>query len=378
MARRAQITDQTDDETDNEARIIDAEADDVSDRQNEIEREDDEILSEFNEWPDDAQITFKVFKASSRNSKGIHCFSGTKADFPIVERIQQECGGGTYTVYIYRTRNNKMVLWKKPTIEILELRKTDKPVMPSSDPNFAALVDLLKQQQMTRTEKKEMSLAEMLTAGAAVVTALVPIFQMMKSNGGSAKETLEMLATAKELFNSDADKEPKGLMDVAGEVLPQLIASMAGAQTQTRQLPSPQQQQTITPEQVKQAQAAQLQQQLRGLISRAQKNSPPELYADLLEDTLPPEYLLALKQPGAMEFLLTIEPAIGTYRMWFEAVLKSLIEGPMDESGDGGDHTQGDYVSQSRDPGVSVGYDARRPPGGAYDAEGDDSENQGG
>lgn len=371
---RARLTDQSDDLD----RDIPAEFDDVTERVKDEEATLDEMLAEFGSTADDVVLSFKIYKVRANSKLTDFCFEGTKDDFPIVPRVQRECGGGTYVAFIYKTINGKTTLWKKPSFGVLELRHPVQIALPSADPNFSKLLELLERQSEQRAAQKPMSVVEIATAGAAIISALAPVFQLLRGNGGnSLSDQLDTLAKLKDL-TTEAPAQDDSWGGMLRTALPAFLEASANARATppARQLPSPENPQAPTPEQIQHAQMRQLQQNLRYMITRAQKNSPPELYADFLEDNLPAEYLQMLTQPGAYEFLVTIEPAIATYKPWFDALLQTLAAGPMDDEGDAPADENGapEVVPQRSASIISPGYDATRFSGGASDPESDETE----
>lgn len=366
MARR-RITDQSEQENEDVREAIDVEHDDVSALHDEQLEEENDILGHFGAVPDGVRMHFQVHKVRQNSKITDFCFEGTRDDFPVTERIQRDFGTGTYKIMIFK--NGK--LFRAPSMGVIAPKTPLLPPSPSADPNFSRLIDLLTDQAQNRREKREMNTAELLTAGAAVVTAVMPLIQMMRANGagGSAKDTLELLSAAKDLF-AGGEREPKSIMDVAAEVLPAMIQQAHGAPTPTPKLAPP----NLTPEQqVQQMQLQQIRAGLHLMIGRARASAPPELYADVLDDLLPEQFAAMLKGPGAIDILLQMEPAIGTYRPWFEAVLRALREGDMED-----DHSEGAHVSQRPGPGVQTGYDPQRFGGRAPHAQSHDGEDESG
>lgn len=386
MARRT-ITDQRSEDDAEAAHVIDTEAEDISGLVEDERKTEQEILAEFATASGDVKMHFQVHKARPNSKMTDFCFEGTKDDFPIMERLQREFGSGTYQIMIFKTTERGTRLWKKPSIGILA-PKNPQPVTATADPNLSALIQSLLDERKTKipeVQNKPPNTLELLAGISAIVTAATPLLQMVfnsRAPTGSAKETLEMLATAKELFAGN-EQEPKEetLMGVAKEVLPLFLSAAQNTTQQPPQLPAPQVNQQ---EREQAAMLAQLQQQLRFMITRAQKNSDPGLYADLLEDTLPPQYLQVLKVPGAFEYLVQLAPEIATHRPWFEAVLYALTNPPIDDNDEIGEDDNGVAdaptldVSQLRPSAVATNYDARGFGGGPSNVTTNDGENESG
>lgn len=377
MTRR-QIEDQrgTFEDADFGGDAIDVEADDVSKLHRDNQTDEASILSEFGEAEGDVRMHFVIKKQLPNSNKLSWCMQGTKADLPIVDKLQATWGAGHYRIMIFK--NSK--LSRNLGLDVMDPPKFVAPVAPGPDPNLTALIEALKAQADARQQQKPMSIIEMATAAATVVTAIAPLLQMFKGGNStpSLAEQLETLRALKDLTGEEGSRETS-LMDVAkafisSPMLTQMAETAAGAPKPA--LPAPRATPgQPTPEQVQAAQVAQLKVQLQHLITRAQKNSDPGLYAEVIHDNLPAGFVQMLCQPGAFDFLVQIEPAIGTYRPWFDALLLELANVVNDAAEHGGENPG---VPQGGAPTFKTNHDPQWATGGAGDFESDGAEGEGG
>ncbi len=377
MAPR-RITDQSDVET---AEAIDVDFSDRSEIEKDMRDEENEILSEFGEADGDAGMYFTVRKVIPGSKDKPYCFEGTRGDLPVTETIQRKFGAGKYEIWLFK---NKKIYRRIPITVLAPIEQT-KPDAPQSE-LAGVLKTVLEQQTAMLARMNEakpqssLNAKEMLTLAMPAITAFIP-FLFKSRDGGSVAETMQLLATAKELFQNDGEQREKGLIDLATDILPPMFAAMSAQPpngAQPKQL-SPPQSTTPTPEQIQQAQMAQLQMLLRFMIGKAQKSSDPGLYAEVLVDTLPPEYVQMLCAPGAIEMLVQLEPAIATYRPWFDALLQALIDGPIDDDGEAANgDAQDTNVSEPSPASIDAAYRSGWRGGRAADAPRNDDENESG
>lgn len=380
---RPRITDQSDEPLP----ATDVDFEDVSALDNDQREEMDEILTELGDTPSDVRVHFQVHKIVPGTKFTDMCFKGTREEIGnIEERIRNEFGPGAYRVMIFKNSR----LFKNQRLGIAAKIKTE--IVQQENPELKALIDLLRERQ-TASPFGQMDLPGMITAGAALVTAFKGLFPPPPPvQQNSLKDTLDLLLVARE-FGGANDKETSWTDLIAKFASPEMIsalASMRGGQpalpqpNATLALPGPQnpQLQPMTPEQIQQAQLHQLKMQLDFMITRAQHNSDPALYADLLEDTLPPEFLAMLKQPGAMEFLERINPKIATYAPWFQAVLQTLAAPPIEDDDTnpeaGGSGSGSEHVFERRPASVETTRYPLGQQGNTGDIERDGEEGEGG
>lgn len=356
-------------EDDEISAAIDVEYDDASKIEKDFRDEEAEIQAHFGDADGDADMHYQVRKFLPDTKDKFFCCEGTRADFPILPKIQARFGGGKYEVWIFKHKK----LYRRMRVGVMEPRKEESPQAP--DAGLSAILAAI-QTQTKMVENfvapKQSGLFAGLTAKDVLLLA-PPIITALAAlgKGGSTKDMLETMQIAKGLFDKsdDGDREPDSLMGLLSNVLTKTPLIDAVSKAALAPLAPQRPQVAASPEQ---AQAAQLKQQLAYMITRAQKNSPPELYADFLEDNLPPQFVAMLSQPGALAYLETLHPPIGTYRPWFEALLQSLANAPSDGE------EENEPVSEQRSPVVPSNYDPRWSGRGSGDFAGNGQESESG
>lgn len=351
MATRRLAADTSNDDNTNarDAEYVDVEGGlataDLADDERDFE---DEVLSEIDSEADRAIFTLKVYRVGKGVKDQEYCATYSVADFPLIDKIAMDHGGGKYHVMIYKGPR----LFRRRHITISATVKPQSALVatPSAEGGaIMAAIAALQQVAKDSAAKPQTSALQIVAAFAPFAPVITAVVNNWRQPDPMAQMTsmVALLKGMKDLSSDDSgsDRE-KSPFELVADVLTKspLVAGLLPQppqQPQPAQLPPPQRPTVVTPEQAQAAMLSQFREQLRMLIGRAQANSPPELYADLLDDMLPDDLKQLLKQPGSYQFLENIEPAIATYRPWFEAVLQAFRSPPMDDEEEEPPHQNG-------------------------------------
>lgn len=350
---------------------IDGDFDDVSKLVADQDGEENELLAELDDTPGDVKMTFTVRKCVPNQKETAFCFNGTRADLPIMERLQNEFDGGKFLVYI--SRNGK--LYRKKQVTVL---KPVRPVFaaPTQDP---ALVEAIRQQgallEKMMTHQPQTNFGQILKDAAPFVAAAAPIIAGLFNRAAPdpSAQMLVMVQTMqalKEMSDPQSSDRETGFLDVINTIGPKLIDGI----TRTQQGAPPQRLASTAAPQAspptapppEDKAAAELRAQLDTMIVAARKNADVDLLADVIETIAEPDVLAVLRAPGAIDILIQAHPAIAPHRAWFERVLHSLANSP-NELGDASQNTNPPVVFD----GHSRGTGGRS--GDATDNEGADT-----
>ena len=346
MARPRQIADNS-----SPQEAFDAEFDDVSAITADTDSTEADIAAEFGSATHDVQFHFHVKKHVKGSKTLEYCFQGTQADLPVNDRIQQQYGGGTYEIWLFKKEGDKPArLHRKFTIGVAEPKVQVIPPNANND----ALLQLVRQQgeQLQRLSERAVAPTsfnfspEMITAVTGAVTALAAVLKPAAPQTSMA-DMLGILATAKELVGGDNGGSDDSLLGLAKTALtnPGLMEAIAAmgrgsaaqpvnlthaqpnaltAPTQPQNLGAPQPRpaapqapQAPTPEML-------LKQELARLTKCAARNSDPALWADVLVDEYPADFIQQVQMPGALDYLQSLHPPMQQYRAWFEELVSEL------------------------------------------------------
>lgn len=303
---------------------------------------EDEVLSEIDSEADRAIFTLKVYRVGKGVKDQEYCATYSVADFPLIDKIAQDHGGGKYHVMIYKGPR----LFRRRHITISATVKPQSSTVAASasasDGAIVAAINALQQVAKDNAIKPQTNALQIVAAFAPFAPVIAAVVNNWRQPDPMAQMTsmVALLKGLKDLSSDETSDREKSPFELMADVLVKspLVAGLLPQpqpQPQQAQLPPPRPG-VVSPEQAQAAMLSQFREQLRMLIGRAQNNSPPELYADLLDDMLPDDLKRLLKQPGSYQFLENIEPAIATYRPWFEAVLQAFRSPPVDDDEEDG------------------------------------------
>lgn len=352
------------------ARIIDQTGDDISsdeDIRTDYDKTIDYIKSAFNAGDDEERWHVTVHMVNGTNRRGgtePYLFTCSVEELPIQDRLLSQYGTGIFRCRVFRNGTG----FKTFTVETLAAIKT-----PTHAPESPSLV-----QAIEAANQRTMQLVEQLTARPAPVAQPIDPIEMMAKMLGMmtslktllpepAAGGMDMFTKGMELAASMAEKMnggagETGVLDLVKEVIrsPQVGEVLAGlvhrGAAPPGQLAAPSfQQQPMqpgarlaapppipvappNPSGMTQEQSLTLiNQQIAYLISRAQRGSDPELYAEFVLDNVPKGMIpQLLANPNVLTELQAVNPAMVHYLPWFTRLLEAIREmaqGDGDEAG---------------------------------------------
>ncbi len=291
--------------------------------------------------------------------------------FPIEPRLQNLHKGGHFRAILFKNGT----IWRNKTYRVEPPAGAEKSEAPSQISEIARLIAQQNEQIANMLQRGAPMSAPvdpmaMFTGMMAALAQAKEFFTPQNAGGAnSLKDFMEMLAFAKELV-ADGQGGGRSAVDLAAEFLKSPIAGELAEQFKAQRAALPNQppqtliagnppQRAPTPAAqmaaLKEAAAPEMPEILRALdqatldqlraqvnfwIGRAQANSDPGLYADLLLDTAPPGMVeIVLARPDVMELLRFFNPAVEHYRPWFDAMLTFVLDAatelePLTNAGD--------------------------------------------
>ncbi len=359
MGQKMLGADNTDETVINPDDII-GQFEDVTDLQNDIDSQMDAIFQEFG--GDDRDTEFKIIVKRAIPGKGEveHCFSATPAELPIIDRIKENFGAGTYQIWVYK--NGK--IFKRRVLNIAKELKKEAPVLPGNDTN--SLVQMVMENNRQMAERMEAFMKSQqqtpTTDPMAMMTGMMSAMVQMKEFIGGGSNQMDTLLGAvkliKEVGGGDSDGGSgrnfiDGIVELGGKVMPALaemskhtppMTPPAGApgqpQASVQNNPAPAQvennTQQPTNEDIQMQQAA-MKQQLQFLMAQAAANKSTALWADMVMDMIPENVIVQwISEPNEkiLQYFAQFEPGIMQYQQWFTELLNE-IRAAFSETDDG-------------------------------------------
>lgn len=305
------------------------------------------ILAEFDKTDADTNWEIKVYRVTGSARNGAtepFLFYAQPSDFPILEKLRDEWGGGKFRIRVYRNKvlakRFEFDVEKKPEPKVIAPAQSDLTAilaaMERNNERMIAAIQANRQPQIIQPAQTDPF--EMMTRMASAFSGIIAVMQPAQGKSAS-----DLLLAGVELANKlqSGDKETN-MMDVVKEAFAALPAlqQMADAQRAlppvaparipppaTRAAPvqvKPQQTQVITPEQ-------QATEQMRGmllyLLPKAKKNSDAGFWADYLVEEWGLEMVAAvIAQPNLMIGLQALVPEIVPVTPWFQSLLDELTK----------------------------------------------------
>lgn len=331
-------------------RVIDSEADDISELAEDMDNDVHNIFAAFGDDVDDVSYLIKVYRILPGTAESPWLFNCVPSELPIDVKLRDEFGGGRFEIRIYRKKEGRFRLWKKPVMLIEAPRKSDadKPQNNDTASILRAMQESNQQmfQQLTTVIKQGAGVSEVQTNPLGMVRDLAATMRdLMPASppaaGASLKDMVETMALLKEIGGGDARGGDTNWMDVVSKLMdsPLLTGLAANLHNSQRQLPAPgtqpaAQSERPAPEEKPQSEEEMrnymIKQYVNGLISRAQNGQDPGFIAELILndakayniplDTIQTEMLGS----EAIERLIQENPAAAPYRGWFANVQLEL------------------------------------------------------
>lgn len=345
------------------------------------------IMAAFDADPDNIVWDCRVYKLDRQAGNAEdYLFSILPNELDgLLDRLRDTEGSGTYRVRVYRKEGNRNRVFKQFDSRIKAPAKVTPPPPPQSD--LAAVVAVIERnnQRMLDAITAALRPAQQIVAPAPVnpfsmitemATAMGTLMSAIRpAEGASATDlVLKGVELASKLERGSGETSWLDLIRETLQSLPAIVqmteaqrAAQPGAPVKVIP-PTPLAPPAPTIQQPPPAPNAppDLQQQIRaiilGLIPKAQRQSNPELYAELLADEFGLDAITALiSQPGLSEGLPVLVPEVGATLPWFQSLLVHLTEMVNDARAEARNpapdapREHGSAVSPSRYPGWAGG-----------------------
>ncbi|MES9855942.1 MAG: hypothetical protein ABW166_04970 [Sedimenticola sp.] len=336
-----------------ELNVINAEYEEISELDRDLDDQLEAVCNEFSCNENDPKIRIKVKKVNEETGGLGDCFECTPAHLPVIERIRKEFGYGKYQIWVYR--GNKLI--KRPNLELAK-PLIDESQLTDSSNNISTILQPLLDDKQKQSEKYDNLVAALISNGnnnntpavdpMAMMGAMMGVMMQMKDfmapkeNANSLGDLLENIKTIQEITDGGSGGETN-FLDLAksfGPGLLQVTKKLADQQEiGPQEPPQAQQPQNHQPE-VQQPQTNTedeegmnlFKYQLNILVSKAEKESDPSLYADLIMDSIPRDKLEAfLEMDDVIGYLIQTHPGVEKYKAWFEALIVEINESMNDE-----------------------------------------------
>ena len=371
-----------------DAVYVEGTAEDVTKLVNDQETEEQELLQELGADERVVDIYAKIYQQERNNRNLTWLFDCTMADFPILERLRDQYGSGSYQARIYKNKK----LYRQVRWQIKTPSTQNQPVAPGETAVNAAinqqgqlmgeLVSIVHQMKQAPAPVVNQNPMDP-TAMVQMFTAMMGAMQQMIPPPPKVESPLALMAQVVNMMKDiQSDGKEKGMFDIVSDFLKSPLLSQAVEQSQkqasqmySRQAiapapkpsgfatnapsnsspsmmrvpapttesehhnlssnpyegsnydPSPNYAPQEAPQEIS-PDEMQFRSQLELLVNAAQRGADPDLYADLIEDQIPREMIdQFLMVPNPLEVLANYHPGVSQYADWFKRLLNSLTNG---------------------------------------------------
>lgn len=375
--------------------ILDVEFEDLSELQSDIDDSIKSITSEVDADENDVVFLIKVYRVEIRTGKSVWLFNCQPEELPIMERLRDSYGSGTYQIRVYKNKK----LFRRFAYPIEAPKIIDKP---KDNNDIAALVKaMMDMQQQNLNQMRELVMSrpvepaakspDMIGMMTAIIGTLVQFKQLIgpanPQPGMSPDKMFEMftkgIEVARDLGGGNGGGET-GMFDIVRDLLKSPMLGEVIKAASTPQLPpvqgriappnQPTVQGKITPPIIQPAASPQIQNSpaqpngenpvlfnavvknyVNQLVDRAKRDSDPHIYALFILDNIPDAYAEEaagyFQSPDLIEKLIALNPEVSNYREWFNELqnsIKEIINEPEEENltGDAGGSDTGGHADE--------------------------------
>jgi hypothetical protein len=336
-------------ESDDDVTEIDAEYDDISQLQGDIDGQLDSVVSEF-AGEGELRGKIKVYRVEKGEGKMGWVFDCLPSELPIMERVKEEYGPGDYVSRFYVGAKLKRVF----PFSIAAPRRVDlgqNPVKSSGD--VSALAEVIKQSidslksliVQNNAPQNQPSMLEMQTHFMNQMVSMKSILGSDEKSGKNSPiaDLREMMLLVDDLRGEKKDDEPKGIMDVMSSLLDKALPVLTQAAEKTeRPRPALERKPTLNnpKDDGEKDMSFAMKMKLSFLCGMAAKDADPSTYAGLIidqsdENTLH-KLVVFLKDENWLEKLGEIHKPILEHANWF-GLLKDEILGELFPDVDSGE-----------------------------------------
>ena len=293
--------------------------------------------------------SWQIPDAGSQAGKECYLFTVSGGEYAdLMDKIRDEYGSGRYRIRLYQSkRGQKMQLFRNFELNV---RAPASAIPKANVPQENSLADIVRLIQDDNRQTREMFQRIMSTRQPEkeqdplnLMRNMVEIFKPMmprqSENGGGVETFLKAVALVKELKSEDKETSVLDMIGTAlsSPVVEKLLTNAAMPQSPQRRsiIPAEQtepQKNTAEPQNESEAQASvfvrTMKQQIAFLIGRAQAQSDPTLYADVLIDSLPQDYIdYIVSTPNILNIMEGLDPRVASFRGWFSECLGAIVDG---------------------------------------------------
>jgi hypothetical protein len=353
MAKSLPKPEDTDD-----AVILDADYEDISELTGDIDDTLSSITAEFDKDENDVTVLIKVYQIEDKTGKSDWLFNCQPEELPIMERLRDAyCDDGKRSVFQIRIYKNRKLFRRfhysikgaKGLIKIPDNKNDMSAILAAITQSQTAQFNQLKELMLVNKPAQSFNMMEMMTGMVALMVQmknLLPAPSTANSNGnvdmllrgmevmkdfaggGEGKET-NMMDIIKELIKSPLLE--KAIEGVATQI-PNAVANSVPANPVNPALVKPSS--TLPPQDTG---ASNMNIIVRGyinqLVKKASQDADPELYAAFILDNVPEktvrEYLL---RDDLMTVITSVNPQAAQYAQWFNELKNNITEILADEA----------------------------------------------
>lgn len=336
--------------------VITQTAEDISSQQNDIDDQLSNIFSELGSSKDDINFTLSIWRVMPNKAEMAFLFKCTPAELPIMERLRDEYEGGQFHVQVYKNKKR----FKRFTVHVEPpKRNTVKEVKSEMAEMIKAVADQQERQFNMLRETMMQMVGKPSTPAPSQIETMTVMMGLMKSmkdfaapaqpvNTVSPDKMIDILMKGMELGRDSGGGSETNFLDIVKEALksPLLLSAASGAMSSIPSLPqvkaspqlnSPGSNPVNKPVQSEAPKMNMLEHNLNMLISKAEKDSDPVLYAEFILDNVPEEIINQyILRDDLIEELVKINPKVANHKEWFLA-LRNHIQGVLTDEGEAGD-----------------------------------------
>lgn len=319
--------------------IVDVEFDDITEQQDDIENEIDNIIADFGDEEVNSMY-LKVYRAIPNTGKWEHLFDCLTSELPIQDRLHNEYGGGQYQVRLYikkelHGKRPKHIMNRKFELFLGEQKK--QPVVKSDNKDlitvmidgFSKLGELIAAQNNTQNFNPMSMQAEMMQN-------MVAMKEILGLGGKAEKDTIGQLRSLIEVQKMITPPSTGGgadtgdvLLGLMNNVLPHLAEigkqEQKNVNVRNRKLISRNKKQVD-----KQQGNNPMKMHLIFLTQMAKRNNDPMTYAKMVLDNTDeekiPELIEFISGENALNDMGKLHKSVLKYPEWFAELGKNVLE----------------------------------------------------
>lgn len=347
--------------TDDGEFIITQSAEDITLAQNDVDDQINSIFAEVGSDKNEVTFHFQVWRVLKDQADMAFLFKGLVSDLPIMERLRDEYDGGKFFIQIYK--NKKRFKQLKVTVEKPKSNVTTAVVAVKND--MVEMIKAINEQQQQQFNMLKETLLQIAgkqvtpTDPMAMMASMMGAMMQMKNflspaqpeNSISPDKMIDVLLKGMEMGKDSGGGSETGFLDIVKELIksPALATALTAAQNvpqlpKARNAPAIQNNsQSTNPANLSPGSReepkmnAVIARNLEMLVSKAEKDADPILYAEFIIDNVPESMIKEhILRDDLIESLSKINPKVTQYKEWF-LELRDHIQGVLTGEGDEGE-----------------------------------------